>query len=145
MAASLRWASCRILRAPGGIYLRESSGMMVWPLKVVLSQRWKMLFATQACEMRQRRMMARSPCGPPKLQRTTLFPPQTVRMIVEVIASCPKKKDCKAGKDTCKHFPVCGLIEGKNSGEIGEGDEVFKMHVDKGAFNPIGSMILVWL
>ena len=58
---------------------------------------------------------------------------------------CAKKKDRKAGEDTCKLFPVCGLIEGKNSGKIGEGDEVFKQHVDKGAFTPLGSMILVWL
>jgi hypothetical protein len=67
MAASSRWASCKISRAPGGIYFRESSGMMVWLLKGVLSQRWKMLFPTQACEMRRRQMMARLPCGPPKL------------------------------------------------------------------------------
>ncbi len=57
---------------------------------------------------------------------------------------CTKKKDRKAGEETCKHFPVCGLIEGKNSGEIGEGDEVFKKNVDKGAFTPLGSMILDW-
>jgi hypothetical protein len=57
---------------------------------------------------------------------------------------CPKKKNCKASNDTCKRFPVFGLVEGKKSGEIGEGDKVFKKHVDKGAFTPLGFMILVW-
>ena len=113
MAASSRRASCRMSRAPGGIYLRESSGMMVWPLKVVLSQRWKMLFATQACEMRRRWMMARLPCGPPKLCQTTSFSPQTVRMIVGVRASAPRRRIAKRVRKHASIFLSVGTLRAK--------------------------------
>ncbi len=73
-------------------------------------------------------MMARSSCGPPKLRRTT-SPDCSDDCGGESV--CTKKKDHNAGEDTCKHFPVCGLVEGKNSSEIGEGDKVFQQHVDK--------------
>ena len=111
MAASSRRASCRILRAPGGIYLRESSGMMVWPLKVVLSQRWKILFATQACEMRRHWMIARSPHGPSKLNRTTSFSPQTVQMIEEVRASAPRRRITKRARIHASIFLSVGSLD----------------------------------
>ena len=115
MAASLCWTSCRISRAPGGIYLRESSGMMVWPLKVVLSQRWKMLFATQACEMRQSQMMARLPRGPPKLRQTTSFSPQTVWMIVGVRASAPRRRIAKRARIHASIFLSVGSLRAKTA------------------------------
>jgi hypothetical protein len=115
MAASSRWASCRMSHAPGGIYLRESSGMMVWPLKVVVSQRWKMLFATQACEMSWRRMMARLPRGPPKLHQTTSFSPQTVRMIVGVRVSAPRRRIAKQARIHASIFLSVGSLRAKTA------------------------------
>ena len=115
MAASLRRTSCRMLRTPGGIYLRESSGMIVWPLNVVVSQRWRMLFATQACEISWRRMMARSPRGPPKLRWTTSFSPQTFRMIVGVRASAPRRRIAKRARIHASIFLSVGSLRAKTA------------------------------
>ncbi len=65
---------CRMSRTPGG---RS-------PLKVVV--------ATQACEIRWRRMMAKLPHDPPRLQQTTAFAPHTLLMIVGVRAFTPRSR-----------------------------------------------------
>ena len=59
--------SRRMLWMPGGTCWRTSAVMMSVPSKEVVTHRWKMLFATHANQMRQRRMMMRSPRGPPRL------------------------------------------------------------------------------
>ena len=35
---------------------------------------------------------------------------------------------------------ICGLVEGKNSSEIGDGNKVFKEHINKQAFAMFGTM-----
>ena len=59
--------SRRMLWMTGGTCWRTSAVMMSVPSKEVVTHRWKMLFATHANQMRQRRMMMRSPRGPPRL------------------------------------------------------------------------------
>ena len=66
--------------------------MIIPPLKRVVSHRWKVLLATLASEMSRRPVRARSPCGPPRLRRTTSFPPHTLVMIFGVRASAPSSR-----------------------------------------------------
>ena len=65
---------------------------MTVPLMVVVSHRWKVLFATQASDIRRRWTRARSPREPPRFRRTTSFSPQTRRIILGVRASAPNSR-----------------------------------------------------
>ncbi len=59
--------SLRMSRTPGGTWWRLSGGtILVVLLKNVVSQRWNVLLATTAIEMRQRWVRARSPLEPPR-------------------------------------------------------------------------------
>ena len=84
--------SWKISRTPGGRCCRASGGMIMPPLMVVVSHRWKVLLATLASEMSQRRTRARSPRGLPRFRRTTSFSPHTLATIYGVRTSAPSSR-----------------------------------------------------
>ncbi len=82
----------KISCTPDGRCWSVSGGIIIPPLKGMVSHRWKVLLAMQASEMSLRRVRARSPRGPPRLRRTTSFPTHTLAMIFGVRASAPNKR-----------------------------------------------------
>ncbi len=99
-----------------------------------------MLFPTQACEMRRRRMMARLPRGPPKLRQTTLLSPQTVWMIVGVRASAPRRRIPKRVRIHASIFLSVGLLRAKTEVRLVRETKSSRSML----ITPLGSMILVW-
>ena len=81
---------------------------MTLPLMVVVSHRWKVLFATLASDMRRRRTRARSPREPPRFRRTISFSPQSRRMILGVRASAPNSRREKRASLHARYLRLSG-------------------------------------